>query len=481
MLHTYAAFAVVNKSFKTGKDSSGNALDPIRMRTIPKELPYQVFYISSASSTDTEFYQLYRQFAKRMLMGDKNYFVAHLDCEVAFNPTLRGKKIPPLLSRDTVETAMRANPEKARREYFCEFTSDAGAQAIVKRAVITRNSEVRKPLLGNDTGDKKFILTYDPARLSDNSVILVGELYDDLDDGYEVRLVNCINLVDIHKKKKTPVTIPSQIDILRETILEYNMGGDEFYSNIVAIYIDAGAGGQAGAIADLLAYDWVDTKGVTHRGLVDVNYDELQGKDFPNSVKGKLHMMPPAAYKSEMFEKLIQMAGENHIKFTAEYDNKGYLTIVDVDKKLYEKEKKQLTDKFIKQGFEGSALEDAVSDGLVKLQNTKVHMETLSFEEEVALTNMDLVKDQIVNMQRIKREGSKDGFGLVPEKVNTMHDDHAYTLAMMGYALAVVRKKQFNEKNTSRNRGKFKITDLVAKSSIHKNRHTSILGGLNGR
>jgi hypothetical protein len=34
---------------------------------------------------------------------------------------------------------MRVNPEKARREYYCQFTTDAGDNAIIKRSVITRN------------------------------------------------------------------------------------------------------------------------------------------------------------------------------------------------------------------------------------------------------------------------------------------------------------------------------------------------------
>lgn len=79
---------------------------------------------------------------------------------------------------------MATNPEKARREFYCQFTTEAGADAIIKRGVITRNEETRKPLLYNDTGDKKFIFCYDPARQRDNSIVLVGEVYDSpLPDG----------------------------------------------------------------------------------------------------------------------------------------------------------------------------------------------------------------------------------------------------------------------------------------------------------
>ena len=114
MLNVYSAFTIVNKSFKTGKDASGKSIDPIRQRTFATNIPNQKFYISSASDTNTKFYALYRDFAKRQIMGDPDYCVLHIDCEVAFKPTLHGEVIAPLLSRSTVESEilqlMRENP-----------------------------------------------------------------------------------------------------------------------------------------------------------------------------------------------------------------------------------------------------------------------------------------------------------------------------------------------------------------------------------
>ena len=65
MMNVYSAFAIVNKSMKTGKDASGRSIDPVRQRTFATDIPNQKFYISSASSTDTKFYALYRDFSKR--------------------------------------------------------------------------------------------------------------------------------------------------------------------------------------------------------------------------------------------------------------------------------------------------------------------------------------------------------------------------------------------------------------------------------
>lgn len=44
-------------------------------------------------------------------------------------------------------------------------------------------------------------------------------------------------------------------------------------------------------------------------------------------------------------------------------------------------------------------------------------------------------------MVRKKRENGKDSFELTPEKANKMHDDRAYTCALMGYALLEERRK----------------------------------------
>lgn len=341
MMSVYAAFAIVNKSFKSGKDRDGKSIDRNRLRCIPSNIPNQLFYISSASSTDTKFYKLYRDFSKRQLMGDPDYFVAHIDCEVAFKPTIRGETMEPLLTPGTVAAEMRSNPEKARREYYCEFTSDAGANAIIRRGVIARNEVIRKPVLYNDTGKRKIVIAYDPARSRDNSVILVCEIYSEKNqDGdleYKMRLLNCINLIDIsNKKKKKPMQTPAQIEYLKQVILDYNHGGDENYSNILGVYIDAGSGGGGVNIADYLMPDWKDKSGKTHRGLIDKEYSEEYVKKFPNAVN-KLHLMEPTKYKSEMYEAMIEMMNQDKIEFTATYDNKGYLTIFDIDKDKYEK------------------------------------------------------------------------------------------------------------------------------------------------
>lgn len=444
MMNVYSAFAIVNKSLKTGKDASGRSIDPIRQRTFATDIPNQKFYISSASSTDTKFYSLYRDFSKRQIMGDPDYCVLHIDCELAFKPTLHGEVIAPLLSRSTVESEMRTNPEKARREYYCQFTTEAGADAIVKRGVITRNEETRKPLHSNDTGNKKFWLLYDPARLRDNSVVLVGECYESpLPDGKmekKARIVNLVNLIDVGKKIKSPMQTPDQVEYLRQMILDYD-GGTDNYDNILGIYIDAGSGGGGPIIADMLMQNWTDKAGIEHRGLIDKEYSEEYAKKFPDAVPGKLHMMNPSAYKSIMYEALIEMLNQNKISFTSNYDHKGYLTVFDIDQNILEKETKKITDELKKRKVVGKEFDEQLKEELNKVQSVKTKTIKLDWRDELALSNIDALKEELVNMVRKKRDSGKDSFELTPEKANKMHDDRAYVCCMLGYALFQARRE----------------------------------------
>lgn len=452
MMNVYGAFAAVNRSLKTGKDASGRSIDPIRQRCIPKDLPYQKFYISSASSTDTQFWRFYRDFAKQQIMGNPEYCVLHIDCEQAFHPTMHGELITPLLSHSTVETEMRTNPEKARREYYCQFTTDAGTNAIIKRGVITRNEEVRKPLLYNDTGDKKFVICYDPARTRDNSVVLIGEIYDfeQVDGSIDkrMRLVNCINLVDVGKKIKSPMQTPDQVKYLKKIILDYNAGADA-YGNILGIYIDAGSGGGGVNIADFFMEDWTDEGGIIHRGLIDKEYSADYIKKFPNAVD-KIHLLTPTTYKSEMFEAMIELLNQDKVSFTAPYDNKGYLTVFDVDEKKLQKAKEEITASLKKKKVNEKEFEQKLNEELGKIEAVKTKMIKLDWQDEVALSNLDSLKEELINLIRKKRDSGKDSFELTPEKANKMHDDRAYTAAMACYALMCERRKNItNRRNSS--------------------------------
>lgn len=471
MMKVYGAFAIVNKSFKTGKDRDGNFIDPIRLRTFPTNIPNQKFYISSASSTDTEFYRLYREFSKKQLIGDQDYFVAHIDCEVAFRPTMHGKVIAPLLMKSTVETEMATNPEKARREYYCEFTSDAGALAIIKRGTIARNSETRVPLLYNDTNKKKFVLAYDPARSRDNSIILVMEIYlDELSGQYKGRIVNCVNLIDIGKKRKTPMRTPDQIKYLKELILAYN-GDAPDYENIEAIMIDAGSGGGGVNIADYLMEDWVDDKGITHKGLIDKEYSADYVSKYPNAVD-KVRLMSPTQYKSIMCEALIEMMNMDLISFTTDYDNKGYLTIFETDEKELNKAKREIENKLRSQQYSEDEIAIRVQEELKNASCVKTKMVKLDPYQEMALSNIDALKEEMVNIVRKKRDSGKDSFDLIPEKQNKLHDDRFYCACLVGYYLSEKRRE-----NITARKSLGSINDILSKLVVSNGKHVDKIFG----
>lgn len=443
MMNIYGAFAIVNKDFKTGTDAQGRIIDPIRQRTFPTEIPNQKIYVSSASSTETQFYNLYRDFSKKQIMGDRDYCVLHIDCEQAFRPTLHGEIIAPLLSRSIVESEMRTNPEKARREYYCEFTTDAGTDAIIRRGVITRNEETRKPLLYNDTGKRKFAIAYDPARSRDNSVITVMEIYETKDENgkpdIKGKIVNCINLLDVGKKIKSPMRTPEQIEYLKKVILDYNAGADG-YGNIVGVFIDAGAGGGGVNIADYLMADWTDKGGNKHRGLIDKEYSSDYVRRFPNAAN-KVRLISPQKYKSTIYEALIELMNQDKISLTSSYDGKGYLTIFDIDEKKLEKAKASIAKKLDKLDLTEEEYEEQFQEELSKIQSVNTRIEKLTWEDELALNNIDAMKEEMCSMVRKKRDSGNDSFELTPEKANKLHDDRSYTCALLAYALMEERRK----------------------------------------
>lgn len=469
MLKVYGAFAAVNKNFASGKDRDGHSIDPIRLRTFAINLPNQKFYISSASSTDTEFYRLYREFSKKQIMGDRDYCVIQVDCEVVLRPTIRGEVVNALLSRGTIETEMRTNPEKARREYYCEFTSDAGMNAIIRRGTIARNSETRAPLLYNDTGKKKFIIAYDPARSRDNSVILVMEIYQTEDGEYKGRIVNCVNLLDVGKKIKSPMRTPDQIEYLKQLILDYN-GDAPDYENIECVLIDAGSGGGGVNIADFLMEDWYDKKGKMHRGLIDKEYSEEYAGRYPNAIN-KLRLVSPAQYKSTIYEALIEMLDIDVISFTTDYDNKGYLTVFEADEKKLEKEKKRIAEELQSNGFKGEELAKKLEEELSHASCVNTKVVKLDQFQEIALANIDAMKEEMVNMVRKKRDSGKDSFELTPEKANKLHDDRSYCAALCAWWLSEKRLEGI------RVRKKPDHKDILAKLQVNRGKAINKLFG----
>lgn len=436
-------YTAQDKNFKMGGG--------INVTTLPKELPNQLLYTSSASTTDSYFYQKYKEYSKAMIWGSKDHFVADINCEVMFNATYRGKIYPTsLLTKEKVENAMRENKEKALREYYNIFTSDGGADAIFKRSMIIKNSSIRPPIMFNDTKERLFGLAYDPARSMDNSFVLVGEYYKDETDNWRMRIANGINFMDFSKKKKTPMRTPEQIDKLKELILDYNGDGVDDYTNIHALFIDAGSGGGGVNICDYLMENWYEKghegdKKYLHKGLIDKIESADYVKKFPEAVD-KIKLLSPTTYKSVIYEAAIEMMRLDLVDFTAEYDNKGYLTMIDIDDKELKKIKQDLYNKYKDKQISQRELDKLVEKELEEMNFASTKMYTLSPDEEMGLVQIDALKEEMVNMVRKKRESGKDGFDLSVEKQHRLHDDRSYCFAMLCYGLSELRREHIKNK-----------------------------------
>jgi len=436
-------YTAQDKNFKMGGS--------VNVTTLPKELPNQLLYTSSASTTDSYFYKKYKEYSKAMIWGSKDHFVADINCEIMFNATYRGKIYPAsLLTKEKVDNAMRENKEKALREYYNIFTSDGGTDAIFKRSMIVKNSTIRPPIMFNDTKDRLFALAYDPARSMDNSFVLVGEYYKDSSDNWRMRIANGINFMDLSKKNKTPMRTPEQVKKLKQLILDYNGDGVDDYTNISNIFIDAGSGGAGVNIADYLMEDWYEEghegeQKYLHRGLIDKEQSSDYVKKFPNAVD-KIKLLPPTMYKSIIYEAAIEMMRLDLIDFTAEYDNKGYLTMLDIDEKEMAKAKKDLIAKYKDKSMSKGELDRLVEEELQErnLASTKIYK--LSPDEELGLVQIDSLKEEMVNMVRKKRESGKDGFELSTEKQNKLHDDRSYCFSMLCYGLSELRREHIKNK-----------------------------------
>ena len=381
-------FLTQDSSFALGKNMNIE-LEPIK-------IPNQALLCSSAGDMDKYFYKAYKEWGKQMIMGNKNYYVADINADIVLHPYYNGKPYPKaLLTQEVIDDAMRQNKTKAMREYYNKFDSVGGDNQPFKRSAIIENSEFRLPELFNDGSDKdvKWGLFYDPARKADNSICLVCKYYRDKNVGWKMKIVNCISFVDIFKKDKTPCQVTTQLERIKELLVKYNGVGFAEWENVI-LMIDSGSGGGGQFYGDFLCEDFTTKDGTKHRGLIDkVEMKEYVSK-FPNAYDA-LRLMSPAKMKVTMFNSALEMLNLNLISFTESYDNKGFLTITEDDK-------------------------DNKNE-----QTTKTY--ELSFEEELALRNIDLLKEELVSMCRYENPNGGVRWDITEDKKWTTsgYDDRA--------------------------------------------------------
>ena len=395
---TLENFANVDSSFGLGTNKV-KRYDPLQM-------PLQLLYASSAGDVSLPFYDKYKKFAKKMFMGDPNYFVCDFNADLVMNhSSVNGDKIESYLTQKTIDKAVDEDPELADRELFNKFRKGAGQNAVVKAETLVRNSTVRIPLLYNDTGKKKFIFCYDPARNFDGSILSIFQLIDDKEIGYKLQLENVISMVDKETKAKTPLPMPQQLEIIKQALVDYNGDRAAEWENILGFYIDAGSGGGGiSAVADQLMEDWIGSDAKTHRGIIDPEHKQYETarNKYPHAIP-IVRLIDPQGYKKIMYASLEKNLKLDLINFT-EYDGKEYIMLEDENKK----------GKFINH--------------------------ELTSKERMTLLQINLMKNEIVYISRYDTPNGGVQYELTKDKRNKMHDDMSYTLAEGSYALSLLRR-----------------------------------------
>ena len=197
--------------------------ESVNRKALPDGIPNLRLYIGSASDTSSEFYLRYREGFKQMLSGNPRYFVADINCEIPMHPTQNGAPVAPLLDKGEIDRKMRENEILANREYHNIFDRYSMEDSLVSRADVRDCSEAFVPHTRWGGKKHKYVLCYDPASRSDNSPILVGEVYKNEQGTWEGRVVNMVNLVTTYADgSHKPMRLDEQVNTIRSMIYEYN-------------------------------------------------------------------------------------------------------------------------------------------------------------------------------------------------------------------------------------------------------------------
>lgn len=377
-------FCTQDRDFVTGSK--------LNIQCYPRQMPNQIIYASSAESMDSELYDAYKDGALAMIAGSSDYFVCDITCELSLNPYLNGKPYKPLLSREQIDDALKKNEFRANREYFNKFDLSGGQDALVKRTTVLANSYGYRPIYYNESGTQIFIITYDPSSKIDNSVVLISELIQDPEKGLMLKLVNLINLID-----KTPsgdkkvIQKPEQIERIKKLILEYNGRKNPDYTNINRILIDAGSGGGGFDVAQFLLKDWSDEFGFTHRGIID--YEDKYLKEEKDKFPGAADILTLVSFtgkKAEIYQACQDMINQGLVMFPKSLNLKSEMEFEEVDK-----------------------------DG-----NVKIIMERMDSNEITTLVEFDMLKEELIAMQKTE-QNKVVKFDLLPsKKAENMHKQH---------------------------------------------------------
>lgn len=372
-------FCTQDRDFITGAN--------FNIKCMPKQMPNQIIYASSAEGIDSRLYDMYKECALRMIGGQMEYFCCDITCELSLHPYMNGKPYKPLLSQDVIDNALKMNEFRANREYFNKFDLSGGQDALVKRITILANSYGYHPVFENE-GGKKYIIAYDPATKLDNSIVGIAEIFEHPEKGLMLKMVNLINLIEkLPNGDKKVIQKPKQVEIIKNLILKYN-GRSPDYENIERFIIDAGSGGGGFETAQYLLPDWVGSDKRMHIGFIDLDdkYLKLERDNYPGA-SDKLTMANFAGQKVEIYQACQDMINQGLVMFPKSLNLRTEME------------------------FE---IED--DEG-----NVQIVLERMDSDEIPTLVEFDMMKEELIAMQKLK-QGNNIKFDLLPsKKAENMH------------------------------------------------------------
>lgn len=266
------------------------------------------------------------------------------------------------------------------------------------------------PDLRNPDGLKRYMLSWDSARINDGSIIVAAELINDPQIGWRMELKNIIALVDPSTKNKTPMRMQEQVAAFQKVLIDYN--GSEYgkmdYENIHNILMDSGPAGQMYSICDNMVPDFTGPDGKVHRGIIDSSHklNERAVLDFPNAVDNVI-MVDPKGRRVEIFQALEDMVKLGVVSFPVAYEGKPYVSRTIIDENGQEREK----------------------------------IITLTDQEQISLMQFELLKTELITMCRYVNSGNVK-YAFPPDKQGRMHDDRIYAFGLLCWRLAQLRRGQ---------------------------------------
>lgn len=414
----YCSEELINavEPFSTQSGDAAYGKDMVKNQDLIPLKPYnQIIYASSQGSIDAIFYQRYKQFAKKMIAGDRDYFVCDMPCDTAITMYHKGRQIPALLEQSTVDDKMRANPDECRKEYYNQPDTSGGVNQIIKWGTIRRNERQIIPYI-DWKSENKIILAFDPARTIDNSILSAMQIYEDPEKGTCGDIISCTNFIDLASRKKYKLDSNRQLEEIRNIILAYNGPGLD-YEFIDSILIDAGAGGGGtSTYADQLLNEFEDEYGKLHAGLIDTTHEIYAGykKRYPNTVD-KLRLINPKKYRTQMVNEFIELMELGVIKMPYAYSGAEFLKI--------------------SKGVDANTQEEILENYY------------LSDDEMINLVQIDLMKQEVAAIHKFSNaEHTSFSYALPKEKENKMHDDRFYCCLLMAHRLYEIRRGKMMKK-----------------------------------